>query len=305
MSLWQWSTTAANNASADPSINWAEGQSPSTVNDSARAMMAAIAAQYQNGWDWQNMGDTPTFVSATQFTVPGNLASRYSIGRRVRVTVSAGTVYGIITASAYTSLTTVTVLLDSGALDSGISEVDVGMVNPATPSIGALGRLTLNEPGTRNDTFTINGTNGSPGACLKMVGNGATTPSKTIHVTGGQFAVSNDAFSTNLILIDDSGNTTVLGNLTANSDERLKTDWEAMPADFIESLAALKRGTFTRIDTGQRQVGVGAQSLQAFMPEAVQGEDRLSVAYGQAALVACAELAAEVLRLRALLEPVK
>jgi hypothetical protein len=38
-----WSTTAASNSSADSSINWAEGQARSTVNDSARSMMAAIA----------------------------------------------------------------------------------------------------------------------------------------------------------------------------------------------------------------------------------------------------------------------
>ena len=37
-----WSRTAASNATADSSINWAEGQSPSSVNDSARAMMARI-----------------------------------------------------------------------------------------------------------------------------------------------------------------------------------------------------------------------------------------------------------------------
>lgn len=42
--IWQWSTTASTNASADPSINWAENMAPSSVNDSARAMMAAIAA---------------------------------------------------------------------------------------------------------------------------------------------------------------------------------------------------------------------------------------------------------------------
>lgn len=41
--LYRWSETAATNANADSTINWAEGQSPSSVNDSARAMMAAIA----------------------------------------------------------------------------------------------------------------------------------------------------------------------------------------------------------------------------------------------------------------------
>lgn len=43
MSLWKWSRTAANNATADSTINWAEGMAPSAVNNSARAEMAAVA----------------------------------------------------------------------------------------------------------------------------------------------------------------------------------------------------------------------------------------------------------------------
>lgn len=42
-----WSTTAASNATADSTINWAEGMAPSAVNDSARAMMARVA-------DWRD-----------------------------------------------------------------------------------------------------------------------------------------------------------------------------------------------------------------------------------------------------------
>lgn len=41
--IWDWSTTAANNATADTSIDWSEGQMPATVNNSAREMMAKIA----------------------------------------------------------------------------------------------------------------------------------------------------------------------------------------------------------------------------------------------------------------------
>lgn len=43
MSLYKWSQTAASDATADSTINWAEGQAPSSINDSARAMMAATA----------------------------------------------------------------------------------------------------------------------------------------------------------------------------------------------------------------------------------------------------------------------
>jgi microcystin-dependent protein len=56
MPLYKWSPTAAANATADPSINWSEGQAPSSVNDSARAMMAAIATARQ---------DTQAVIGAT------------------------------------------------------------------------------------------------------------------------------------------------------------------------------------------------------------------------------------------------
>lgn len=42
-SIYDWSVTPGSNASADSGINWSEGQFPSTVNDSARAMMGRLA----------------------------------------------------------------------------------------------------------------------------------------------------------------------------------------------------------------------------------------------------------------------
>lgn len=41
-SIYDWSPIAADNANADDGINWAEGQPPSSVNNSARAMMARL-----------------------------------------------------------------------------------------------------------------------------------------------------------------------------------------------------------------------------------------------------------------------
>lgn len=38
-----WSQTASSNATADSNVNWQEGQAPSSVNDSAREMMASMA----------------------------------------------------------------------------------------------------------------------------------------------------------------------------------------------------------------------------------------------------------------------
>ena len=46
MAVKDWSTTASDNDDADATINWLEGMAPSGVNDSARAMMAAVASWY-------------------------------------------------------------------------------------------------------------------------------------------------------------------------------------------------------------------------------------------------------------------
>jgi len=64
MSFWKWSRTAANNATADGSINWAEGQAPSTVNDSARAMMAAWNGRFKTQVRLQR---SPAMVAAFMF----------------------------------------------------------------------------------------------------------------------------------------------------------------------------------------------------------------------------------------------
>ncbi len=68
MTLYKWSQVASADATADPSINWQEGQAPSSVNDSARAMMAAIAKYRDDVAGGIVTGGTPTAytVSSSQ-----------------------------------------------------------------------------------------------------------------------------------------------------------------------------------------------------------------------------------------------
>lgn len=77
---------------------------------------------------WIAAGVTSTYISATQFTLIGDKTADFHVGRRLKFTVTAGTVYGLITASAYTTLTTVTVVTDSGALDTGLSAVELSVL---------------------------------------------------------------------------------------------------------------------------------------------------------------------------------
>ncbi len=94
---------------------------------------------------------------------------------------------------------------------------------------------------------------------------------------------------------------TVGGNVTAYSDERIKTNWRGLDADFIARLAQVKSGIYDRTDIEETQVGVSAQSLQTVLPNAViaDKEGILSVSYGNAALAACVELAKRVVDLEA------
>jgi microcystin-dependent protein len=67
MTLNKWSQTAATNADVDSTINWREGQAPSTANNSARAMMAAVA-KFRDDL----AGNTETAGTSTAYTLTTN-----------------------------------------------------------------------------------------------------------------------------------------------------------------------------------------------------------------------------------------
>ena len=67
MAFWKWSRTASSNATADSTINWAEGMAPSAVNDSARAMMARLAE-----WHDDVSGTIATAGTASAYTLASN-----------------------------------------------------------------------------------------------------------------------------------------------------------------------------------------------------------------------------------------
>src|SRR5882757_3102233 len=77
--VYSWSKTASSNDSADASVNWREGQSPSSINDSARAMMARVA-------EWRDdtsgsiiaTGSSTAYVIASNTVFPSFTAARLS-----------------------------------------------------------------------------------------------------------------------------------------------------------------------------------------------------------------------------------
>jgi hypothetical protein len=94
----------------------------------------------------------------------------------------------------------------------------------------------------------------------------------------------------------NGGNLVVTGNVTAYSDERLKTNWRGYASDFIEQLAKVKSGTYDRVDYELTQDGVSGQGLQKVLPNSIitAKDGTLSVNYGGAALVSAVELAKRI-----------
>jgi hypothetical protein len=110
----------------------------------------------------------------------------------------------------------------------------------------------------------------------------------------------NSTAAANVMTLTTAGALTLANNVTAFSDERVKTNWRDLQPDFIEQLAKVKHGIYDRTDQESTQVGVGAQSLRPIMEHAVMEDEdgNLSVAYGNAALVSAVKLAQEVVDLK-------
>lgn len=84
---------------------------------------------------WYAQASPASFRDAMSFSVAGDSRTIFRVGRRVRLTQSS-TLYGIITNTAFDGANTlVTILLDSGVLDSTLTQATVGLLSP---SYGAL-----------------------------------------------------------------------------------------------------------------------------------------------------------------------
>lgn len=94
-SIYDWSTTASQNDDADSAINWLEGQDPSDVNDSARAMMVRVAQILKDIGCVASAGGTANAITVTLSSAFASLAN--------------GRICGFIAANDNTGATTLSV----------------------------------------------------------------------------------------------------------------------------------------------------------------------------------------------------
>ena len=206
----------------------------------------------------QSINGAKTFTS--QITASGGVAGNVdgSTGKFSGSVVAGGTGAAAATLDVQTTgANAVTSLYTTGLSDLNFR---IGSMNGVAGSAGtSQGKLGLFYLGV-GETATID------------FRRGATT-------TDGSFAFRTSG--TDRATLDNSGNFTATGDVTAYSDIRLKTDLTKI-AGALAKVNQLNGYTYTRIDTGERHAGVVAQEVREVLPEVVHEHDdgTLSVAYG-------------------------
>jgi len=228
-------------------------------------------------------------------------------------TTTASSTYAPKASPTFTGTVTTDSLITATVASRANYVLATGSVAGGTPYLSAAGTdanisFTLYSKGTGNVLLNANGATAlaawNPASAVNSVlVNGNTTGnSPTIAASGSDANINLTLAGKGTGTVNVTGSFVASGNVTAYSDERLKTNWRDLPFDFVERLALVKHGIYDRIGAvGLSQVGVGAQSLQPLLPEAVlrSVDGMLSVAYGNAAMVSAVALAKRVLQLEA------
>lgn len=229
----------------------------------------------QGGPQVQSQGSGAAMMS---FHRPGSYAINFGLGTDNQLRTggwSRGGNYVILDAANYTSYAPS--LTGGGA--SGTWGISISG-NAATASNGG-----------------VTSVNGSTGAVTVAAGISTVNYNNDSNSTYQMIWGSGNAiYGTAGIYCNPSSDYLYATAFSATSDETLKTNWRDLPNNFIEELSKVKSGTYDRIDVEVTQDGVSAQSLQKILPNSVMKgqDDKLSVNYGNAALVSSIELAKRI-----------
>jgi hypothetical protein len=100
-----------------------------------------ISSQYYTGGassEWVDFSGDATYVSTTSFSVVGNYATSFEVGRRIKAIFSGATYYGTVTAVAVAGspvVTTVTVDMDTTPLADPITSVSYAILSSSNISL--------------------------------------------------------------------------------------------------------------------------------------------------------------------------
>jgi hypothetical protein len=190
--------------------------------------------------EWVASGALATYVSTTQFSVTGDFTGTYEVGKRIKATATAGTLYGRVTDSTYVyPTTTVTVELDSGVLDSGISDTDiyVSLLGTTNRSVSfdsiASGSSDANLDSSGSNTWS--GTQTVTGAIISS-GNNTLSGSQTITGDINSSGVGTWTGANLFTALSTSNTLTVTGGIVTSGVITTSTDTTIAPFDVYSSV---------------------------------------------------------------------
>jgi len=215
-------------------------------------------------------------LSATQLTGTIQTASQPNITTLGGVTSigasGSATITGTLQTAAQTNITSVGTL--SSLTVSGTSGVTSFT---GTTSLG----LTVRGSTSSNDYSGIDfrSTNGNSGsnAIARIAVIAAGSGSSMLFGTSNSYG---SGITNTGMTLDYSGNVTVAGTITSNSDARLKTNVETITGA-LDKVLALRGVMYDRISTGAHEMGTIAQEVEQVVPELVftDADGIKSVAY--------------------------
>lgn len=181
--LW-WDSSLIYKAVLAPSTDTDPPTNPVWTIDNLTGMNSGSTATVANEWILYSTS-SPAFVSANSFTVTGNQTLTFHIGRRLQFMTTAGFVYGRITNSVFSSLTTVTLQMDgTQVLNSSLSAVYYSIL---TNNVLAIPERIASSTGTNSYTATVGISNLVIGDTYKIfitnANNGIVSP--TLMLDGG------------------------------------------------------------------------------------------------------------------------
>jgi hypothetical protein len=176
--------------------------------------------------------------------------------------------------SANRTLSIATGGVTSAMLASGAATGNLGYTPVNRAGDTMTGALNI---GSSGSPLTVNSTNSTQNKII--LSDNGTVRGNLGATSANCLAVQNAAGSLTTLTVDNSGNLTAAANVTAYSDVRLKKDLVNIE-NALEIVNRMNGYRYTRIDTGQKEIGLVAQQLTGDLPEVVkQNEEYMSVAY--------------------------
>lgn len=224
--------------------------------------------------EWVAVSLTPTYLNSTQFSVIGDATSIFTTGRRLQIVQGTGTIYATVSSSLLSlGATTVTIVFDTTAIDSSISSIYVGILEPtyrSLPVIPVINKttgytITADDCGktfisnlSSAASFTLSAANTVPSGCIivtKSTGSnttiGGTVDGIVNPVLSGPNSVAS-IFSNGVAWKFNSfitSNTYPYSNTINDSNGYLPDGWSG-----LISMKVLTTGTVYTPSTGVRRI---------------------------------------------------